>query len=117
MEDLGHVLLQLEQRQQELIAQAQASKQDASYEMSPAEEKAARELLEAPDLIERIQADFDVCGIVGERTNKLVGYLAATSRKLPRPLAVVVQSSSASPHPPLPSPIHFRRDRPQIDVR
>jgi DNA primase len=41
-------------------------------------------------------ADFDACGLVGESTNKLVGYLAATSRKLGGPLAIVVQSSSAA---------------------
>jgi len=34
--------------------------------------------------------------VVGERTNKLMGYLAATSRKLEAPLAVVIQSSSAA---------------------
>ena len=34
--------------------------------------------------------------MVGERTNKLVGYLAAVSRKLDRPLAVLIQSSSAA---------------------
>jgi hypothetical protein len=33
---------------------------------------------------------------VGEETNKLMGYLAATSRLLERPLAVVVQSSSSA---------------------
>jgi len=41
-------------------------------------------------------SDFDACGIVGERINKLTGYLAAVSRKLDRPLAVVIQSSSAA---------------------
>jgi len=95
-EDLGHVLLQLEQRQDEHIARAQASKQDKPYQMTAVEEQAARELLEAPNLIDHIAEDFQTCGIVGEQTNKLVGYLAATSRKLPRPLAVVVQSSSAA---------------------
>ena len=35
-------------------------------------------------------------GLVGEETNKLVGYLAAVSRKLAAPLAVLVQSSSAA---------------------
>jgi hypothetical protein len=35
-------------------------------------------------------------GLVGEDTNKLVGYLAAISRKLDRPLGVVIQSSSAA---------------------
>ena len=40
--------------------------------------------------------DFDRCGLVGEKTNKLIGYLAAVSRHLESPLAVVVQSSSAA---------------------
>ena len=34
--------------------------------------------------------------MVGEETNKLVGYLAAVSRRLDAPLAVLVQSSSAA---------------------
>ena len=34
--------------------------------------------------------------MVGEETNKLVGYLAAVSRKLEEPLAVIIQSSSAA---------------------
>ena len=33
---------------------------------------------------------------MGEETNKLVGYLAAVSRKLDKPLGVVIQSSSAA---------------------
>jgi len=95
-EDLGHVLLELEQQQHELIEKTQAAKQEKPYQMTAAEEAAARELLEAPNLIDRIAEDFGACGVVGEQTNKLVGYLAATSRKLPRPLAIVVQSSSAA---------------------
>jgi hypothetical protein len=57
---------------------------------------AALELLRAPDLIERILTDLEACGIVGEKVNKLVAYLAASSRKLDAPLAVLVQSSSAA---------------------
>ena len=94
-QDLGHILLQLEQLQQQNIEQKQAVK-DQAYQMTDAEKQAALQLLEAPNLIERITNDFDRCGIVGEQTNKLVGYLAATSRKLRRPLAIVVQSSSAA---------------------
>ena len=41
-------------------------------------------------------ADFDACGVIGEQTNKLFGYIAATSRKLDKPLAMMVQSSSAA---------------------
>ena len=33
---------------------------------------------------------------MGERTNKVVGYLAAVSRKLDQPLAVIIQSTSAA---------------------
>jgi hypothetical protein len=65
-------------------------------DMSEAERDAALTLLKAPDLIARILADFETCGLIGERINKLIGYLAAVSRQLDRPLGVVVQSSSAA---------------------
>jgi len=62
-----------------------------------AEEKsAALELLRDPHLLQRIVADFERCGVVGEETNKLVGYVATVSRHLESPLAVIVQSSSAA---------------------
>jgi hypothetical protein len=53
-------------------------------------------LLKDPQLMARILADFDALGVVGEETNKLVGYLAAVSRQLDKPLAVLIQSSSAA---------------------
>jgi hypothetical protein len=63
----------------------------------PAEEQAeALALLQDPSLLDRLLADFTRCGVVGEETNKLIGYLAATSRKLDAPLAVMVQSTSAA---------------------
>ena len=46
--------------------------------------------------MDRILADFDRCGLVGEETNKLVCYLGCVSRLLDRPLAVMIQSSSAA---------------------
>jgi DNA primase catalytic core len=94
--DLGRLLLKLERLQDEQI---QKALQPKPVEAAPIDETARREalaLLESPDLLSRILADFEACGIVGEATNKLVGYLAAVSRKLERPLAVVVQSSSAA---------------------
>ena len=54
------------------------------------------ELLKDKQLITRIKNDFITQGIVGEDTNALTGYLAAVSRKLDRPLAVMIQSSSAA---------------------
>ena len=93
--DLGRILLKLEALQDERI-KAATTKAPAVPAMSEAEREAALALLRAPGLLERIVADFDACGLAGERTNKLVGYLAAVSRKLDRPLAIVVQSSSAA---------------------
>ena len=54
------------------------------------------ELLRDPRLLDRIVEDFARCGVVGEETNKLVGYLGVVSRHLESPLAVIVQSSSAA---------------------
>jgi DNA primase len=93
--DLGRVLLKLEALQAERI-RAALKVEPAAPLMSEAEEAEALALLRAPDLLTRIVADFDACGLVGEGTNKLVGYLAATSRKLGGPLAIVVQSSTAA---------------------
>jgi hypothetical protein len=92
--DLGRVLLAMEQLQDETIAKALTV--EPKLQMDELEAKAALELLKSPELIERILADYEACGLVGEETNKLVGYLAAVSRKLSRPLGVVIQSSSAA---------------------
>ena len=93
--DLGKVLLKLESLQDKHIEDTLAVK-DEAIELTDKDKAAALELLKQPNLIERILADFVACGVVGEETNMLVGYLAATSRKLDKPLAVVIQSSSAA---------------------
>jgi DNA primase len=93
--DLGRILLKLEALQAERIRGA-LTREPERPKMTAADEAEALALLKTPDLLARIVADFDACGLVGEGTNKLVGYLAATSRKLGGPLAIVVQSSSAA---------------------
>jgi DNA primase catalytic core len=94
--ELGRVLLKLEALQDDTIRTALEPKAPPGPAMGEAARDAALELLRAPDLLGRILADLDAGGMVGEATNKLTAYLAATSRKLDRPLAVVVQSSSAA---------------------
>ena len=64
--------------------------------LTEAERAAARSFLQSPDLLARITEDLARCGLVGEPVNGLVGYLACLSRKLPAPLAVLVQSASAA---------------------
>jgi len=94
-QDLGRVLLKLEQLQDEQIQEAlRPEKQEIA--LSEEERTEALELLEDPRLLERVVTDPERCGVVGEQNNKLVGYLAAVSRKLTEPLAVLVQSSSAA---------------------
>ncbi|MGH8428548.1 MAG: toprim domain-containing protein [Gammaproteobacteria bacterium] len=93
--DLGQVLRKLEALQEDLIAKAQEPKKAAAA-LDPAEEQDALDLLRDPNLIERLIADFARCGIVGEATNLLVGYLACVSRQLDKPLAVLIQSTSAA---------------------
>jgi len=93
--DLGRVLLKLEELQEVQLREALEPK-DKPKELSEAERAEALELLRSPDLASRILSDLDRAGLVGEETNKLVGYLVAVSRKLAHPLAVVIQSSSAA---------------------
>ena len=93
--DLGRLLLRLEAAQDARIKRALAPV-TAVPAMSEAERVEALTLLRAPDLISRVAADFAAAGVVGERTNALVGYLAVISRMLDRPLGVVIQSSSAA---------------------
>jgi len=94
--DLGKVLLELERLQEERLASGQSASESSAPPMSEDERAEALELLRDPQLLERICADFEECGVVGEETNKLVGYLAALSRKFKKPLGVIIQSTSAA---------------------
>jgi len=94
--DLGKLLLALEREQEARLAAAVEPSGKPVPSMTADERKEALEFLTAPDLAERIGEAFDICGLVGEETNRLAAYLACTSRKLDRPLAVIVQSTSAA---------------------
>lgn len=94
--DLGHVLRKLEELQEARFKAEAEPKKAGAPSLSAQEREAALGLLRSPDLLDRILRDFAACGVVGEETNKLVGYLAAVSRKLENPLAVIVQSTSAA---------------------
>jgi DNA primase len=93
--DVGRVLLVAEVRAEEVIA-AGAAPAKPEVTISPEARAAALALLRDPDLVGRVTDAFTAVGVVGERDNALVGYLAAVSRKLPAPLAVIVQSTSAA---------------------
>jgi DNA primase catalytic core len=93
--DVGKVLIKLEELADASAREAMQPKTVAPA-LTDADTQAAIALLKDPRLLDRIVADFERCGVVGEHTNKLVGYLGAVSRKLDEPLAVIIQSSSAA---------------------
>ncbi|HYW73744.1 MAG TPA: CHC2 zinc finger domain-containing protein [Pyrinomonadaceae bacterium] len=93
--DFGRLLLKLEELQDEAVRKSLEPK-DETVTLSDEEQQAALELLRDPNLLQRILTDYERCGVVGEETNKLVCYLAAVSRKLDEPLAIIIQSSSAA---------------------
>jgi DNA primase len=95
--DLGRVLLKLEELQDiEIRSTLHGEKVKKEVQLTDLEKNEALELLQDPDLLGRILKDFENAGVVGEESNKLVGYLAATSRKLEDPLAVIIQSASSA---------------------
>ncbi|VAW60938.1 DNA primase, phage associated [hydrothermal vent metagenome] len=92
--DIAKIFLKLESLQEETLNKAEEKTE--GIELDAKEKQQAIDYLKHPDLLKNILIDFNNAGVVGEETNKLVGYLAAVSRKLDKPLAVMVQSSSAA---------------------
>ncbi|MFP1820841.1 CHC2 zinc finger domain-containing protein [Lonsdalea quercina] len=88
---LGRVLLALEAH----LSQPETGDNTAA-ELDDDAKADALALLQDPNLIGRLTDDLAACGVVGESTNLVAGYLAAVSRKLDKPLAVLIQSSSAA---------------------
>ncbi|MBE5204741.1 DNA primase, partial [Pectobacterium sp. FL60-S17] len=88
---LGRVLLALESH----LSQPETG-DNTVPELDDAAKADALALLQDPNLISRLTDDLAACGVVGESTNLVAGYLAAVSRKLDKPLAVLIQSSSAA---------------------
>ncbi|HEX5399051.1 MAG TPA: CHC2 zinc finger domain-containing protein [Verrucomicrobiae bacterium] len=92
--DLGKLLLAVEQAQVELLKPQEQAGHVVT--LTPEEREAALQWLREPNLIGRLREAFHQAGIIGEETNTLVAYLAGVSRKLERPLAIIIQSASAA---------------------
>lgn len=93
--EVGRLWSLLEDLQREHLKKVlEPAREEAT--LSHAEKEAALDLLRDPRLLSRVLEDFERCGVVGEETNKTISYLAAVSRLLDKPLAIVVQSSSSA---------------------
>ncbi len=64
--------------------------------MSPEARAEAEAFGKDPRLLENILIDFERCGLVGEKPNKLLCYLAGVSRKMEKPLSLLILSSSGA---------------------
>jgi DNA primase catalytic core len=93
--EVGQLWAVLGDLQRDMLKKALTPAEEKSG-MTAEEETAAMELLRDPRLMARVLEDFEKCGVVGEETNKRIGYLAAVSRLLEKPLAIVVQSASSA---------------------
>jgi len=77
-------------------SEAAANTPDPVAMLTAADRSEAEAFGRRPDLAAAILADFETCGLVGEEPNKLLAYLAATSRKTDDPLSLLCLSSSGA---------------------
>ena len=95
--DLSALVLALEPMQDAAIRGAlQPDTAEEAPALTPEQEAAGLALLRDPQLVARIVADVEAIGVVGEGVNALVGYIACVSRLLDKPLAILIQSTSAA---------------------
>ena len=74
----------------------EAQEKDPLPQMTVGEQEEALAFLKDPALCDRVIEDLETIGFTGEEANKLMGYIAATSRRLDEPLSILIQSRSAA---------------------
>ena len=92
--DLGRVLLKLEELQEAQVNEALKPK-DKTPALSDAERAAALALLQSPDLLDRILADFERCGELGIRQCRRL----VSSASMPHSPALPACSNLSSTRP------------------
>jgi len=91
--DMGRMTVALEK----FVAQRLENQSGSSVALVPdADRLEAMRMAKNPDIVGELQRDFGKLGIIGEETNRLLLYLAMTSRKMDDPLAVQILSSSGA---------------------
>ena len=91
--DLEAIIHGLEERERQ---KEEATDENEPVILSPAEQAEAETYLKEPGLVRRLQDDMEALGYVGEEEAKLLVYLIATSRLLPRPLSGIIGSGSGA---------------------
>jgi DNA primase len=94
--DLSKILLAAENTALRGTAGQSAGAGAAPLPLSAQDTAEAMRLGRSADLVGEIQRDLGKLGLIGEETNRLLLYLAMTSRKMDDPLAVHILSSSGA---------------------
>jgi DNA primase len=90
--DVNRLITQLETYAQKQLAETGSQ----VVLVNDAEKAEALKLGRHSDLVAEILRDLEKLGLVGELTNKLIGYLVMTSRKMDDPLALLILSGSGA---------------------
>jgi len=90
--DVNRLIIQVEAYAQKQLEGSQSQ----TVLVSDTDKAEALKLGRHPDLTGEILRDMEKLGLIGEATNKLIGYLVMTSRKMPDPLALLTLSGSGS---------------------
>jgi len=93
--DLAKIITRLDELAQRQL-EALVKPERVRPPMTASARESAEELLKRPDLCAQIVADFKRLGVVGEEKNILITFFATLSRKLQKPLGIMIQSSSAA---------------------
>jgi DNA primase len=70
--------------------------QPAKVELTEQQRAVGLEFLRSPDLFDQVVQDMERLGYVGEELNKMLLYLAASSRKMADPISILILSQSAA---------------------
>jgi DNA primase catalytic core len=90
--DVNRLIMQLEA----YMEKRQVEAAQAVVLVSDADKAEALKLGRSADLVDEILRDMEKLGLVGEETNRLIGYLVMTSRKMDDPLALLILSGSGA---------------------
>jgi DNA primase catalytic core len=90
--DVNRIILAVEK----YMAQKLEGASPTAFAIPDADRLEAMRMARNAGLVDELQRDFGKLGIIGEETNRLLLYLAMTSRKMDDPLAVLILSSSGA---------------------
>jgi DNA primase catalytic core len=89
-------LLTLSDRLEKLRLQRKDEEKESAPALSASEREEALALLKDPNLLDRVLADLEKLGCVGEREALALGYLGTVSRLLDKPLGLIILARSGA---------------------